>query len=129
MTSAFQTVYDYGVGKAPQLAPKNTMAIHEWIAAGYDPERDILPAINEACKRGSRTIQGWHYFTGFIRTLNEKRVKGAKKQPEYTKEEKEALRAKNVAWHRQKGLTTTFVGLQDFDWLEGYEKKHGRVEI
>ena len=129
----FGRVYDYITDKCPQLAPKTTHIIHEWIAQGYDPEKDIIPAVDAATKHGALRIHSFSYFSGYIRSQNERRSKA--KPPERTQEEKDAIRAKNIRWHRDKGLTTTRVGLQDFDWLDEYDRRKederagGRTDI
>lgn len=77
----FETVYRYATDKCPQLAPKNTFIVHEWIKTGYDPELDILPAIENACRKGTGTIMSFAYFDGFIRTQHEKRLKSESQAP------------------------------------------------
>lgn len=125
----FQRVYEYGILKAPQLAPRNTHCIHEWLSYGYDPEKDIIPAIDIATKAGSRTIQSWSYFTGLIRTMNDRRIKQENKPIQCTPAESEAKRAEKIRWFRDRGLTSTSIGPNDYAWLEQYEKEHGPIAI
>ncbi len=72
--SNFQRIFDPIIMQAPQLAPKNTYCIHEWLAAGYDIDKDILPAIEEACKLGTRSIFSFSFFAGFIKRMHTKRL-------------------------------------------------------
>jgi uncharacterized protein YdaU (DUF1376 family) len=61
--SAFQKVYEHGIGIFPQLAPKSTSAIHQWLDHGCDVDRDILPELDR-CK--GRQVGSWGYFTNQI---------------------------------------------------------------
>lgn len=122
----FERIYSYAAEKAPQLAARNTHVIHEWLASGYNVEKDIIPAIDKAIRGGARTIQSFSYFSGFIRSNNEKRLKDEIKPKEVSKQEKDELRAKNIRWHRDKGVSSTSIGPSDFRWLEQYEQKEAQ---
>lgn len=114
----------------PSLAFKDLSTIHMWLEEGADMVLDILPCMKELIKykeRRRQKIGSFSYFTKAIRTATDRRTIVASKTAEKTKEEKEALRARNVKWHKVRNLTTTSVGLQDFRWLERYEKQHGEV--
>jgi hypothetical protein len=121
----FERIYTHCIDKAPQLAPRNTYVIHEWIANGYDVERDIIPAIDAATKHGGKTIHSFAFFTGFIRTHNEKRIKAAIPKNTHSQAQMDELKAKQIAYAIRKAgkcLPT------DERWLDSYEQKHGRVE-
>lgn len=126
--SQFGKVYDYITDRCPQLAVKNTRLIQEWLFENYDPELDIIPAINECTKYGGKTIQSYAFFHEAIKRQHEKRISAPVKSPEQTQSEKEADRAKNLRWMRDKKIVTTKYGPQDYAWLEQYEQKHGRIE-
>lgn len=128
MTSAFQSIYETIIAKAPQLAPKSTYAIHEWLAAGYDLEKDILPAVEETLKRGTLSIKSFAFFTMNIQRKNEQRIKAKTLVIDRTQQELDAIRAKAIKWHQKRGLVTTRIGHQDYDWLAKYEQKHGEVQ-
>lgn len=114
----FERIYTHVIEKAGQLAPRNTHAIREWLAAGYDVEQDIIPAIDACLKRGGRTIFSWGFFTHSIQMQHEKRLKSIKQddRPQHVKDE---ARAKNIRWMRDMGIA----GIQDLDWLTAYEKE------
>lgn len=126
---SFQRIYDYITdnSRCPQLAVKNTRIIQEWVLAGYDFERDIKPAVDKLTKGGGLTIYSYGFFNDEICKTHQARVK-RESEKHIPQEELDAKRAKIVAWHRDKGVRTTRVGQHDFDWLEKYELKHGRVE-
>lgn len=122
----FQRIYEHTIEKAPQLAPRNTHVIHEWLVQGYDVEKDIIPAIDQATKNGAKAIHSFAYFSGYIRSNNEKRIKEELKPKELTVQEQEAARAKSVAL-----MTRKYGHCKPTDeiWLERYEQIHGRVEV
>jgi hypothetical protein len=117
---SFQRVYEHITWNkhCPQLAPKNTRAISEWIAAGYDTDKDIIPAINEALKHGGRTIFSFGYFTGFIRKKHEARIKEDAQPKEVTPQR----RAEVAAWKRKRDMQ------YEKDFLDQYEQQNGRIE-
>lgn len=123
--SPFERIYTYITdnNKCPQLTPRNTQIIHEWIAQGYDTELDIIPAIDAATKHGGKSIHSFSYFSGYIRSLNGKRIKEAHKPTEMPKEQLEAQRARVIAIKQRVGM---YVPDADFAWLDEYQK--GRVE-
>lgn len=126
----FERVFNHIVDLCPHLMPKNTYCIYEWLAAGYDPEKDIIPAVDYATRNGVRCIQAFSYFTGAIRKFHAKRLQQPPEQTiERSQEEKDAIRARNIRWHRERGITTTSVGIQDYQWLEHYEKEHGPISL
>lgn len=122
----FERIYGHITDLAPQLAPKNTYVIHEWLASGYDTEKDIIPAIDIACKKGTRTIQSFAFFTGFIKRKHTERLQQAAMPKPVDPEQQQALTAKVIAWKRQRGM---FIPSYDEELLNQYEAKHGRVEI
>lgn len=63
--SAFQKIYDAGSAVFPNLATANTSSIHQWIAAGCDPDLDAVPEIHRHAKAG-KAVKAWSYFTGGI---------------------------------------------------------------
>lgn len=63
--SAFQKIYDAGSAVFPNLATANTSSIHQWIAAGCDPDLDAVPEIQRHAKAG-KAVKAWSYFTGGI---------------------------------------------------------------
>lgn len=126
--SSFGRIYKHIVEHAPQLATRNTQIIYEWIASGYDVEKDIVPAIDRCVKHGTKSIYSFGFFSGSIRSEHEKRIKEEIKPAEYTKEELDIARAKSLRWQLNKGIHTTTTGPQDFKWLEQFELKNGRIE-
>ena len=127
MTStSFEKVYTFAIGKCPQLAPKNTHAIHEWLANGFDPDADIIPAIEHSTRHGARTIQSFNYFTGSIRATNERRIKEQARPVEQDPASKDASRAAKLRWIRDSGISSSFVSQSDFDWLRRYEEANGQ---
>lgn len=120
----FERIYNYICELAPQLAPKNTYTIREWVAQGYSTEKDVIPAIDEACKRGTRSIYSFSFFTHAIERQHSKRLQQDKTCKDIERLGPEYY-AKAFAWKRSKGLN---LSLQDQRFLEGYEQQHGRVE-
>lgn len=123
-------VIDFALQYNPMLCTRDISTIFAWLNYGCDIELDILPTMKEIIKRRSPNktkINSFSYFSNAIYEAFAKRTVIADKIKEPSKEEKNAIRAKNVKWHKVRGLTTTRVGLQDFTWLESYEKQHGEV--
>lgn len=114
----FKTVYDYITDKCPQLAPKNTYVIHEWLANGYDAEKDVIPAVDESTKRGTTSIFSFNFFTHAIKQNNAKRVIESKRLKEVPTEQ----RAKVNAWKRKMDMP------YEAEFLNNYEQQNGRVE-
>lgn len=125
----FQRIYETIISKAPQLAAKSTHCVNEWLASGYDLEKEIIPAIEDSLKKGSHSIYSFGFFTSGIKRMNESRIKAVNKPVAHTKEEVDSLRAKNIKWHKVRGLCTLQVGPQDYEWLDQYEQKHGEVQV
>jgi len=117
---SFKRVFEHGCSKCPQLMPKNTHVIREWLAAGYDAEKDIIPAIDYKVKFGARTIQSWGFFTHAIQYQHEKRLKAQiqAKAPEPTKEQL----MKSLAWKRARNGFLTDSQEQS---LKQWEAEHG----
>lgn len=114
----------------PSLATRDISIPYVWLNAGCDIEKDILPIIKEIIKRRSPAkpkISTFSYFTNAVLSARDRRLMPVLNKVEKTQDEQDALRAKNIRWHKDKGLRTTKVGGQDFEWLAQYESKHGRV--
>ena len=110
------------------LAARDISTPYIWINAGCDIEQDILPTIKEIIKRRNPAqpkIATFSYFTNAVLSARDKRLLPVLNKKEPTQEEKDTHRANNIRWHKERGITTINVGLQDFDWLETYEQKHG----
>jgi len=60
---AFEKIYTAGSAVFPNLAVANTSSIHQWIAAGCDPDLDAVPEIK---RHAGKQIKSWSYFTGVI---------------------------------------------------------------
>jgi hypothetical protein len=122
---SFERIYSYIISRVPFLGAnaKNPSIITEWLASGYDTDKDIIPAVDFVCKRGVNTIKGFGWFTGAIRWQHQKRIEAQYKPKEKTQAEADAIRANNIRWHKDRGITSTKVGPQDFAWLEQYERK------
>lgn len=116
----FERIYSYIVDKVPQLAPKGTYCIHEWLACGYDPELDVIPAVDIVCKKGTRSIAGFGWFTNAIRWCHERRLKEAQKPKEIPAQNKEERRAATIKIKQRVGI---FVSDSELGWLESYEKR------
>lgn len=124
--SAFQRVYERIIDKAPQLVPKNTQIIHEWIKQGYDVDKDILPAIDDKLKYLSKTIYSFAFFDAPIKQQHQRRLKEQNTPKELAQSEKDANRAKSIAFRiRKMGQCCP----TDERWLNQYEAQHGRVDI
>lgn len=124
MTTSFQRIFTFTIDRCPQLAPKNTYAINEWLANGYDVEVDIIPAIDRATKQGGKSIQSFNYFTGSIRSTHERRIKEAAKPVLLNSGDKDAARAAKLRWIRDSGISSSFISQGDFDWLKRYEENN-----
>lgn len=61
--SDFQKIYETGIAIFPNLAPANTSSIHQWLKAGCDVEKDILPELR---RQQGKQIRGWAYFSPAI---------------------------------------------------------------
>lgn len=59
----FQRVFDHGASLLRDLEVKNTSTIHQWLNAGCDVEKDIIPTIT---RLASRKPGNWGYFTNAI---------------------------------------------------------------
>lgn len=59
----FQKIYETGSKIFPQLATKNTSAIHQWLSSGCDVELDILPEIQ---RHAGKQIGSWTFFSAGI---------------------------------------------------------------
>lgn len=86
---------DYIVDRFPAIL--NFAAIQQWKDAGYDFDKHIKPAADEAFKRGV-TLTSLNYLTSII-TAAAKPIQAPAKQRELTPEEKE----KNKAFLRKMG--------------------------
>lgn len=60
----FQRIFDHGVSLIRDLETKDTSHIHQWINAGCDADKDILPTITRIAKLGR--AETWKYFTKAI---------------------------------------------------------------
>lgn len=122
----FERIYTLITDYAPQLAVKNTHVIHEWVAKGYDAEKDILPTIERLAKTGLKTVYSFNFFTCHIARANEKRIKEetTRIQPD---EEKDAKRAEKIQWCIDKGLSTTALSKSDVEWLKQYKERKGAI--
>lgn len=130
------SVIDFALEYNPNLAFSDLQTIHMWLNEGCDIELDILPIMREITERRSKQkadkISTFSYFTNSVRGARDKRIiapvaEARAKEP--TQAERDAMKALNVKWHKLKGITTTRVGLQDFDWLKRYENEHGEVVL
>lgn len=118
----FQRIFDHAVAKCPRISAMHTGCVHEWLNKGYDTEKDIIPAIDEATKSGGNHIKYFTFFDGFIRKRNEDRIKQAHKPLDRNQTEIDATRAKRLRWLKDSGIKVTGVNQQDYAWLEQYEK-------
>jgi uncharacterized protein YdaU (DUF1376 family) len=64
-TGFFQRVFDYTTAQFPALTTANTSLIHAWAAEGYDFERHVKPAIDQA-KAKSASPGSFKYFAPII---------------------------------------------------------------
>lgn len=119
----FERIYTFIIDRAPQLAAKNTHAIREWMAKGYDPEKDIIPAIEWSCKRGTASIYSFNFFSGSILKTHEARIKEQNTPKEVVSADKAAKRAEKIRWCIDRGLHSTAIGPADLAWLANYEKQ------
>lgn len=100
-----------------------------WIAQGCDMMLDVLPVMEEIMKKKS-TITTYSYFTNAVLAARDKRIVLKKKpaEQEKTQEEKDAARAQNIQWHKDRGIVSTRIGPQDYAWLDAYENKKAPSE-
>jgi hypothetical protein len=66
----------------PRKAARLTSSLIQWLAQGFDFDRDILPAIADVSHRPTKppgSIISWDYFSGAIRDRHG--VKAAPKPP------------------------------------------------
>lgn len=118
----FQRIHTYITDRVPQLMPKYNYTIYEWLACGYDVDKDILPAIDHVCKKGTRNIYTFNWFTSAIKWHHAKRLQKPEIK-EAPKEQRDEIRAKNIRWHRDRGICSTSIGPQDYAWLDNYERR------
>lgn len=121
----FQRIYDRVSKEAPALCMKSFHPIHEWIAQGYDIEKDIMPAIDDSLKYGGKSIYSWNFFTSSIKKRHEQRLK----VPVEVKQVTDEQRAKSIKWVRSRNICTTGITDADYRWLDQYELKNGEVQI
>lgn len=108
------------------LAMRDISTPYIWINSGCDIEQDIMPTIKEILKRrnpAQSKIATFSYFTNAVLSARDKRNSPVLNKKEPTKEESDAVRAANIRWHKDRNLTTTKVGRQDFEWLEKYDAR------
>ncbi len=120
----FERIYSHIIEKVPQLAPRTTYTIYEWIAAGYNTEKDIIPAIDFVCKKGTKQIKAFGWFTHTIQWMHEKRVKEQLKPKEPNDQERKTIRAQALAFHRKIGR---YIPIYDREFLDNYEKENGVI--
>lgn len=119
--SPFERVYVVAVDVLPQLAPRNTSAIHGWLEAGCNPETDIIPTIKRLAAKNP-TIGGFSYFTNAVLKARDERLASAERVVAKVDVHK---RAKHIAWVRDNCPNIHIP--QDLRWLEGYEAKYGPI--
>jgi hypothetical protein len=120
----FELIFTYITDLCPQLATKNTYAINEWLKSGYNTEKDIIPAIDRATKRGTRSIYSFNFFTPQIRAGHEARIKEQSKPIEIPSAERDRIKAINIAFVIRKcGKNLP----NEEAWLKRYEEVNGRI--
>lgn len=126
----FERVYKHITEVCPRLGAtgRDPRIIYEWLAAGFDIEKDIIPAVNWLSKKSPDSVNNFYKFTGAIKAFHSKRIAIDCKPRELTQAEKDAYKAKALRFMKDRGVQSTKVGPQDFEWLAQYEKDHGRVE-
>lgn len=126
-------VIDFALEYNPSLALRDISTIYMWLNEGCEIDKDILPIMREITEKRAKgrkdKITTFSYFTNSVRAARDKRLiapiaNDKLKVP--SPEERDAHRAQNIRWHKDRGLTTARVGTQDYDWLERYEQTHGR---
>lgn len=128
----YHTVYDAMIAKWPQLKEKNSSIIHTWLEAGCHVDKDILRTL-EAIKPHPK-IKSYNYFTDAILCARDIRLgMEPHKKPverDLTPDEQEYRLMKDMAfWRKLRGHTTRRpYSDEDFDRLEAYEAKHGKVK-
>lgn len=138
--SAFEVIYKHITEKCDKLgaSARNPTIINDWIASGYDTEKDIIPAIDWLLKVSPpSSITSFYRFTGPIRKFHMRRIQEQSKPKELTAQERLSGLARTWAWTRQNNpdqYEVGWVSLSGRDvrakkFLEQYEQEHGRVEI
>lgn len=122
----FERVYTYITNLCPQLAAKNTFIIQEWLTK-YDTEKDIIPAIDIATKRGTNSIYSFNFFTAQIQKKNEARIKEQAQPKELPNPEKDARKAEKIRWLIEKNIASTALSQSDIEWFNKYEETHNRL--
>lgn len=120
----FERIYKHITEKCARLgaSARNPIIINEWLSAGYDTDKDIIPAIDWLIKVSPEPINSFYRFTGPIKKFHAKRIVEKSKPREATELEK----AKGVAFRIRK-LNQCIP--HDERWLERYEAEHGEVVI
>jgi hypothetical protein len=117
-------VIDLALDYNPNLAMADLGTIRMWVAEGCTVKDDILPVMKRVMAK-KKGITVFKYFTTPILESRDKRLVKATiaKPEEKTQAEKDAIRAKNLRWHRDRGICSTSVGPADYKWLEAYDSK------
>lgn len=107
------------------------MKIHEWINAGCDMEKDILPALEQMMSR-KKDINSVAYFSPAVFNRRDNRIalENAKRSNSIPVNS-EAVKAKGLKWklERQFGGYDGYLSEPEKKFLSKYEQQHGRIEI
>lgn len=124
----FEKVFVRATDLLPQLAWRNSSAIHGWLEAGADAEKDIIPVIERLAAKNP-TIGGFKYFTNAILKAKEEREQAARiiaKIESGVPQASDEVKARNIATCIRKFSRTM---PQEERWLKEYEAKFGAVQI
>lgn len=102
-------------------AVQATRYINDWLAAGIDPDLDIIPAINKVRAHTSQVITSPGYFDKAIKRAHGERIGSSEAKAETAR-----LRAQGFAWKRARDL---FLTSQELAELSHYEQQHGTIEV
>lgn len=105
MTNPFETVFDRlltlipSINTNPGTAMRATQLVHDWLAAGCDPQLDIIPTINRLWCYKSSPVTSPNYFDKAVRDAHQIRINSgevAKKKFEF--------RRQALEWKKSKGM-------------------------
>lgn len=113
---------------AARLRTSSPQPIRDWIAAGCDIQKDILPVMKAKMAK-KRDIFSFAFFTADVLKAHDVRVQQdhaeAKKRQAQTPAEKQS-QMQRLAWMR-KFSPGNFTRFQHE--LEAYEREHGKVSV
>lgn len=115
---------------APITAFYDVQEVYMWLNEGCLIE-DILPIMVQVIDRHNKSqrpkIKTFSYFRNPVRAARDRRAMQKKQEPAapINQTEKDAARAKALAWIKEKGIQSTGITHSDWEWYENY--KAGKI--